>query len=38
MTKEDLQSCSVHLSEDERAVIILDQTRLPNKKEYLTLT
>ena len=38
VTKEDLLSCSVHLSEDERAVVLLDQTKLPNKTEYLTLT
>ena len=38
MTKEDLHSCSVHLSDDERAVVLLDQTKLPNKTEYLTLT
>lgn len=28
----------VRLSDDEKAVIILDQTRLPNHEEYLTLT
>ncbi len=38
ITKEDRMSCSVHLSEDEKAVVILDQTRLPNHTEYLTLT
>ena len=37
ITKEDLLSCSVHLSEDERAVVLLDQTQLPNRTEYLTL-
>ena len=37
ITKEDMNSCSVHLSEDERSVIILDQTLLPNETKYLTL-
>ena len=34
----DLQSGSVRLSEDERSIIILDQTKLPMHEEYLTLT
>lgn len=34
---EDRMACSAHLSEDERAVIIIDQTQLPNRQEYLTL-
>ena len=33
----DLQACSVHLTEDEQAVEILDQTRLPGAVEYLQL-
>lgn len=36
-TKEDRMACSVHLSEDGSAVVILDQTKLPNRQEYLTL-
>ncbi|MBO7709406.1 MAG: S-methyl-5-thioribose-1-phosphate isomerase [Lachnospiraceae bacterium] len=31
------RECSVHLSEDERSVVILDQTQLPNRQVYLTL-
>ena len=38
VTKEDLMNGSVHLSEDERACIIIDQTKLPNEELYLTLT
>ncbi len=34
----DLKNCSVHLSEDGRAVVIVDQTKLPNETVYLTLT
>ncbi len=37
ITKEDRFSCSVHLSDDGRSVVILDQTQLPNRQEYLTL-
>ena len=37
VTPEDMAACSVHLSEDERSVEILDQTQLPNRTEYLTL-
>ena len=38
VTELDRKSCSVHLSEDGRAVRIIDQTRLPNHEVYLTLT
>lgn len=38
VTKEDRQNCSVHLSEDETAIEILDQTQLPNRQVYLNLT
>ncbi len=37
ITNEDRMGCSVHLSEDEKSVVILDQTQLPNRQEYLTL-
>ena len=37
ITKEERMGCSVHLSEDEKSVIILDQTQLPNRQVYLTL-
>ena len=37
VTNEDRMSGSVHLSEDERSVIILDQTQLPNRQVCLTL-
>lgn len=37
MNKQSTLSDHVHLSEDGTAVIILDQTRLPNHTEYLTL-
>ncbi len=37
VTGEDMMGGCVHLSEDERAVVILDQTKLPNRTEYLTL-
>ena len=33
----DMKKCSVHLTEDESCVEILDQTRLPNRTEYLRL-
>ena len=36
-TYEDRMGGSVHLSEDERSVIILDQTELPNRTIYLDL-
>ncbi len=35
---EYLSSDSVRLSEDEKSVIIIDQTKLPNKTEYLVLS
>ncbi len=35
--EEDLMSGSVHLSEDGSAVVIVDQTKLPNRTEYLAL-
>lgn len=35
--EEDLKTGSVTLSEDGRAIVILDQTRLPMHEEYLTL-
>jgi methylthioribose-1-phosphate isomerase len=38
VTNEDRMGCSVHLSEDGRAVEILDQTKLPNREEWLRLT
>lgn len=37
VTNEDRMACSAHLSEDERSVVILDQTQLPNRQIYLTL-
>jgi len=37
VTNEDRMACSVHLSEDGRSVVILDQRQLPNRQEYLTL-
>lgn len=37
VTREDRMACSAHLSEDESAVVILDQTQLPNRQVYLTL-
>ena len=37
VTENDLLQCSVHLTEDETAVEILDQTRLPNRTVYLKL-
>ena len=37
VTNADRMACSVHLSEDESAVVILDQTQLPNRQVYLTL-
>ena len=38
VTEKDLRACSVHLSEDELAVEIIDQTVLPNTERFLTLT
>ena len=37
VTKEDRMGCSVHLSEDGRSVVILDQRQLPNREQYLEL-
>ena len=37
MVKEVFNCENVHLSSDERSVVILDQTQLPNRTEYLTL-
>ena len=37
ISDQDLVQCSVHLSGDEKAVVIIDQTQLPNRTEYLTL-
>ncbi len=37
-TDKERMACSVHLSEDGRSVVILDQTKLPNREVFLTLT
>ena len=37
-TDKERMECSVHLSEDGRSVVILDQTQLPNREVFLTLT
>ena len=37
VTENDLLQCSVHLTEDETKVEILDQTQLPNRTVYLKL-
>ena len=37
ITSSDRMGCSVHLSEEGRSVIILDQRQLPNRQVYLTL-
>ncbi len=37
VTEKDLFQCSVHLTADETAVEILDQTQLPNRTVYLKL-
>ncbi len=37
VTEADRLSCSVHLSGDERSVVILDQTQLPNREIFLEL-
>ena len=34
--EKDRMACSVHLSEDGRSLVILDQRALPNRVEYLT--
>ena len=36
-SREDLKKGSVALSDDERAIVIIDQTKLPLHEEYLTL-
>lgn len=36
-TKKDRSECAVHLSEDERSVVILDQRALPNDEIYITI-
>ena len=38
VTKQDRDSCSVHLSEDGRNVVILDQRQLPNRRIFLFLS
>ena len=35
--KQGTQSGNVRLGEDGQSVVILDQTQLPNRTEYLTL-
>ncbi len=37
VTEADRNACSVHLSADERSVVIIDQTQLPNREIYLEL-
>ena len=37
VTEQDRMGGSVHLSEDGQSVVILDQTRLPNRQIWLTL-
>ncbi len=37
VTEADRLSCSVHLSADERSVVIIDQTQLPNREIWLEL-
>ncbi|MBQ6536510.1 MAG: S-methyl-5-thioribose-1-phosphate isomerase [Firmicutes bacterium] len=37
MLKNDMDIVNVRLREDDRAVVIVDQTRLPNRLEYLEL-
>ena len=37
ITDKIRNECSVHLSEDQFSVVILDQTQLPNRQVYLTL-
>ena len=38
MNKREILAENVHLSEDGKSVIIIDQTKLPNVLEYLTLS
>ena len=35
--EEDIRGGSVHLSDDGQFVVIIDQTKLPNQTEYMTL-
>ena len=37
VTLEDRNACSVHLSEDEKSVVIIDQRLLPNNQVYCEL-
>ena len=37
VTAADRDACSVHLSADERSVVIIDQTQLPNREIWLEL-
>lgn len=37
ITREERNSCSVHLSEDLESVVILDQRQLPNRTVYMDL-
>ena len=37
VTETDRQACSAHLSADERSVVIIDQTQLPNREIWLEL-
>ncbi len=37
VTEKDRRLCSVHLSKDERSVVIIDQTQLPNREIWLEL-
>ena len=37
VTNEDRLACSVHLSDDGRSVVIIDQTQLPNREVNLIL-
>ena len=38
VTEQDRMNGSVHLSDDKKCVVILDQTELPNRTVYLMLT
>ena len=37
ITSKDRASCSVHLSEDGRSIVILDQRQLPNREVFMEL-
>lgn len=37
ITKEDRSSCGVHLSEDEKSIVIIDQRALPNDEVILEI-